>query len=189
MTETVSMDIRSRALELREIINRGNYRYYILDDPELSDAEYDRLMKELISLERQWPDLASPVSPTQRIGAPPGATFDTLNHSLPMLSLDNAFDPGDVMDFDRRVKKLLKAVDPIYYTAEPKLDGVAVEMVYRNGVLEAATTRGDGITGEVVTANVRTIRTVPLVLQTDLQAPDLLEVRGEVFISREGFKR
>ncbi|MCG2753938.1 MAG: NAD-dependent DNA ligase LigA [Desulfobacteraceae bacterium] len=189
MTETVPMDIRSRALELRDIINRGNYRYYILDDPELSDAEYDRLMKELISLERQWPDLASVVSPTQRIGAPPGSTFDTLNHSLPMLSLDNAFDPGDVMDFDRRVKKLLKAVDPIYYTAEPKLDGVAVEMVYRNGVLEAATTRGDGITGEVVTANVRTIRTVPLVLQTDLQSPELLEVRGEVFISREGFKR
>jgi DNA ligase (NAD+) len=106
-----------------------------------------------------------------------------------MLSLDNAFDDGEVLDFDRRVKKLLKTESPVYYTAEPKLDGVAVELVYRNGILEAATTRGDGIIGEVITANVRTIRTVPLALQTPGPAPELLEVRGEVFISREGFKR
>ena len=189
MAASVPTDALERVLELRQILHESNYQYYVLENPELSDAEYDRLMQELIGLERQWPSLISADSPTQRVGSAPAAKFDTIAHSLPMLSLDNAFDDADVIDFHQRVKRSLKTDDAVLYTVEPKLDGVAVELVYRNGILETASTRGDGFIGEVVTGNVRTIRTVPLLLQTRAQIPELLEVRGEVFISREGFRR
>lgn len=176
---------------LRRKLHRHNYRYYVLDDPEISDAEYDRMMQALIDLEALYPDLASPDSPTCRVGAPPLSAFDTVAHSIPMLSLDNGFTANDIMEFDRRVKKNLNTNDEIIYTVEPKLDGVAVELVYENGRLVVASTRGDGVNGEMITPNVKTIQSVPLVFesQTALQIPSRLEVRGEVFISLEGFKR
>ena len=187
MMDSAPVEVKQRVAELRQIINKSNHQYYILDNPELSDAQYDRLMQELMQLETQWPELLTPESPTQRVGAAPLDKFDTVSHTLPMLSLDNAFDDDDIMDFHQRVQKGIGSSASIAYTAEPKLDGVAVELVYENGKLVMASTRGDGITGEVITANVRTIRTVPLVLHGGL-IPELLEVRGEVFISKKGFK-
>ncbi|MFC1516165.1 NAD-dependent DNA ligase LigA [Thermodesulfobacteriota bacterium] len=177
--------------DLRRSLHHHNYRYYVLDDPEISDAEYDRMMQELIALEAAFPRLYSPDSPTQRVGAPPLEKFETVAHSIPMLSLENGFSDQDILDFDRRIKKILKTDDDILYTAEAKLDGVAVELVYENDRLVTASTRGDGVTGELITANVKTIRTVPLILHStgERQMPSHLEARGEVFISREGFRR
>jgi DNA ligase (NAD+) len=177
--------------ELRRALHRHNYRYYVLDDPEISDAEYDRMMQTLLELEAVYPDLASPDSPTCRVGAPPLSSFDTVQHSIPMLSLDNGFTETDIFEFDRRIKKNLKTDEEIAYTVEPKLDGVAVELVYENGRLLTASTRGDGINGEVITPNVKTIQSVPIVLEdgTAPTLPSRLEARGEVFISLEGFKR
>jgi DNA ligase (NAD+) len=175
---------------LRKALHRHNYLYYVMDEPEISDAEYDRMMQTLIELESAYPDLASPDSPTLRVGAPALEKFETVNHSLPMLSLDNAFSDADVIEFDRRIKRNLNLADDIIYTAEPKLDGVAVELVYENGSLVTASTRGDGITGEVITSNVRTIDSVPLILTADNDGiiPARIEVRGEVFISKDGFR-
>jgi len=190
MPERVDPAIIKKAERLREVLHHHNYRYYVLDDPEISDAEYDRLMQELIRLEEQYPGLASPDSPTSRVGAPPLTHFEMVSHSRPMLSLDNAFNDEDILEFDRRIKRQLKGVQEIVYTAEPKLDGVAVELVYENGRLLTASTRGDGVTGELITANVRTIGAVPLVLQSrGMEAvPGRLEARGEVFIGIEAFK-
>lgn len=190
MAESSPSHIRKRVEELRQILNRSNYRYYVLDDPDISDTEYDRLMRELIQLEKKWPDMLHPDSPTQRVGAPPLEKFETVSHTIPMLSLDNAFRESDVMDFDNRVRKLLGDDEPIFYTVEPKMDGVAVELVYENGKLSTASTRGDGIRGEVITTNVRTIKSVPLVLHDEYieSIPEIIEVRGEVFISHEGFR-
>lgn len=191
MSESIPPDIRQRVEALRKTLHHGNYRYYVLDDPDMSDAEYDRLMQELIELEKQWPEIVTPDSPTQRIGAKPVDKFETVEHSIPMLSLDNAFDDAKLAEFDDRVKKLLNLSGPVIYTAEPKMDGAAVELVYEDGRLVTASTRGDGIRGEVITQNVKTIRSVPLVLTSggNRSAPGILEVRGEVFISREGFKK
>lgn len=177
--------------DLRSTLHRHNYRYYVLDDPEISDAEYDRMMQALIELEAAYPDLASPDSPTSRVGAPPLAAFETVAHSIPMLSLDNGFSDADIIEFDRRIKKNLKTDDEVVYTAEPKVDGVAVELVYEYGRLVSASTRGDGLNGEMITPNVKTIRSVPLVLEnkTALPIPSRLEVRGEVFIRLAGFQR
>lgn len=177
--------------DLRRALHRHNYRYYVLNDPEISDSEYDRMLRTLIELETAYPDLASPDSPTCRVGAPPIESFDSVAHSIPMLSLDNAFTDNDITEFDRRVKKNLNTDEEILYTAEPKLDGVAVELVYERGRLITASTRGDGINGELITPNIKTVRSVPLVLGGggDLIVPSRLEVRGEVFISLEGFKR
>jgi DNA ligase (NAD+) len=176
---------------LRKTLHHHNYRYYVLDDPELSDAGYDRMMQELIQLEETYPQLASPDSPSMRVGALPLARFDTISHSVPMLSLDNGFSDAEIIDFDNRVKRNLNTTDDIIYTAEPKMDGVAVELVYENGKLTAASTRGDGVTGELITANVKTIRAAPLLMQTSglLGEPSLLEVRGEVFIGIEAFDK
>ncbi|OEU49376.1 MAG: DNA ligase (NAD(+)) LigA [Desulfobacterales bacterium S3730MH5] len=184
-------DIRKRAAELRQALHRHNYLYYVLDEPEISDAQYDRLMQELISLEATHPELVEPDSPTQRVGALPLERFETVPHSIPMLSLENAFDEEDVLDFDRRVRRFLKQDSPLLYTAEPKMDGVAVEIVYENGRLVEASTRGDGYTGELITQNVRTIKTVPLALlnTVSMKTPSRLEVRGEVFIPIEAFKQ
>ena len=175
---------------LRSQLHHHNYRYHVLDDPEISDAAYDRLMQELIQLESRYQELRRPDSPSARVGAPPLEKFDSAAHSIPMLSLDNAFEDQDILDFDDRVRRFLKTDQQIHYTAEPKLDGVAVELVYLNGGLELATTRGDGTTGEVITTNVKTIGSVPLRLQAseNLSVPARLEVRGEVFIGLEAFK-
>jgi DNA ligase (NAD+) len=174
---------------LRKTLHHHNYRYYVLDDPEISDAGYDRMMQELIRLEKTYPQQSRPDSPSVRVGAPPLTRFDTISHSVPMLSLDNGFNDGEILDFDNRVKRNLNTADDIIYTAEPKMDGVAVELVYENGKLAAASTRGDGVTGELITANVKTIRAVPLLMQTSglARAPSILEVRGEVFIGIEAF--
>jgi DNA ligase (NAD+) len=191
MPENISRQIIQKVEALRKTLHRHNYRYYVLDDPEISDAEYDRLMQELKQLEETYPQLISPDSPTVRVGAPALEKFDTVAHSIPMLSLDNGFNDEDILEFDRRVRRNLDTQDEISYTAEPKMDGVAVELIYENGKLSAASTRGDGVTGELITSNVKTIQTVPLVMQTDSLpvAPTRLEIRGEVFIGLEAFKK
>jgi len=184
-------EILNKAESLRQSLHRHNHRYYVLDDPEISDAEYDRMMQELVALETAYPELASPDSPSARVGAAPSDKFETAEHSLPMLSLDNGFDDSDILDFDRRIKKNLDTDEDILYTAEPKMDGLAVELVYEKGRLITASTRGDGIRGEVITANAKTIRTVPLVLleNKEVKIPAYLEVRGEVFMGLECFRR
>ena len=191
MPQNVNSQIAQKAEALRKALHGHNYRYYVLDDPVISDAEYDRMMQELKQLEENYPHLASPDSPTARVGAPPLEKFHTAAHTVPMLSLDNGFNDEDILDFDRRVKRHLNQESHILYTAEPKLDGVAVELVYEDGKLITASTRGDGFTGEVITTNVKTIKSVPLVMQTDVLSPipSKLEIRGEVFIGLEAFRQ
>ena len=191
MPQTISPQIIQKVNDLRKALHRHNFRYYVIDDPEISDAEYDRMMQELKRLEADYPQLASPDSPTARVGAPPLEKFETASHTIPMLSLDNAFNDEDILEFDRRVRRNLNTRDEVLYTAEPKMDGVAVELIYENGKLVTATTRGDGLTGEVITRNVKTIQTVPLVMQADglTALPSRLEVRGEVFIGVEAFRK
>ncbi|BCX88429.1 DNA ligase (NAD+) [Methylomarinovum tepidoasis] len=183
----VPEEIRRRVEQLRREIEYHNYRYYVLDEPVISDAEYDALMAQLRRLEEQYPELITPDSPTQRIGAPPSEAFAPVRHEVPMLSLDNAFSDEDVIDFDRRVRERL-GVEQVLYSCEPKLDGLAVSILYEHGSLTRAATRGDGYTGEDVTANVRTIRSVPLRLRGS-GWPERFEVRGEVFMPIEGFKK
>lgn len=172
---------------LRRDIRHHNHRYYVLDDPEISDAEWDRLLLRLRALEAAHPELVTPDSPTQRVGAAPAEEFAEIRHRLPMLSLDNAFSDEDVVGFDRRARERLGRETQFEYSAEPKLDGLAIAVTYENGVLVRAATRGDGTTGEDVTANVRTIASLPLRLSGD--APPLLEARGEVFMPIAGFER
>jgi DNA ligase (NAD+) len=191
MSGNLNPQIVQKVAALRKALHRHNYRYYILDNPEISDAEYDRMMQELKQLEENNPQLTSPDSPTARVGAAPLEKFDAVAHTIPMLSLDNGFNDEDILEFDRRVKRNLDTQGNILYTAEPKMDGVAVELIYENGKLATASTRGDGLTGEVITANVKTIKAVALVMQTDsLSAiPSRLEIRGEVFIGLDAFKK
>jgi len=177
-----------RAHELRELLDRYNYRYHALDDPEVPDAEYDRLMVELRAIEAQHPDLATPDSPTQRVGATPVAAFGAVRHRVPMLSLDNAFSEQEVRDFDRRIRDRLPKIGVIRYSAEPKLDGLAISARYERGLFVQGATRGDGETGEEVTQNLRTIAALPLKLRGE-GIPRDLEVRGEVFMPLKGFER
>ncbi|MHC1566972.1 MAG: NAD-dependent DNA ligase LigA [Candidatus Syntropharchaeia archaeon] len=179
-------EIKERIEKLRKEINRHNYLYYVLDSPEISDAEYDRLMRELEELERKYPEFITPDSPTQRIGAPPLEEFKTVEHRIPMLSLSSLFSEEEVRDFDRRIKNLLDT-EKVEYVAEPKIDGLAVELVYENGIFTIGSTRGDGYRGEDITQNLRTIRSIPLRLLTD-NPPSLLEVRGEVYMPIEEFR-
>jgi len=176
--------------ELRETIESHNFAYYVLNDPAVPDAEYDRLMRRLQTLESENPALVSRDSPTQRVGIRPIGEYDEVQHQIPMLSLDNAFNESELLDFDRRVRERLRSDGPepgdIEYVAEPKLDGTAVSLRYENGVLGLGATRGDGTTGEDITHNVRTISAVPLRLRGDT-IPQMLEVRGEVFMPKEGF--
>jgi len=185
------MDKVSEIEKLREEIRHHNHRYYSLDDPEISDAEYDRVFRRLLALEQQHPELVTPESPTQKVGARPQKAFSEVKHSLPMLSLENSVSDQDLRDFDTRVKRFLGNDSPVEYTVEPKIDGLAVELVYENGVLTVASTRGDGFTGENVTQNIKTILTIPLTLtqkKNALPPPDLLEVRGEVYMELEAFE-
>ena len=179
---------RKRAAELRAEINYHNYRYYVLDAPIVSDAQYDKLLRELQEIEAQHPELITPDSPTQRVGAAPSKEFGEVRHSSPMTSLDNAFSDEEVAEWDRRVHKGLETDGNVAYTAEPKFDGTSVSLCYENGVLVQAGTRGDGTTGEDVTVNVRTIKTVPLHLQGE-GWPKVVEVRGEVVIPKQDFER
>jgi DNA ligase (NAD+) len=178
----------ARVLELKQTLDRYNHRYHALDDPEVPDAEYDRLMLELRGLETEHPHLLTPDSPTQRVGATPVAAFGTVKHRLAMLSLDNAFNDEEVRDFDRRIRERLAREGPIRYSAEPKLDGLAISARYESGVFVQGATRGDGETGEDITQNLRTIKALPLKLRTD-SPPRVLEVRGEVFMPLAGFER
>ena len=176
----------ARAAELRRQLEHHNYRYYVLDDPEVSDAEYDRLLNELKQIEADNPDLNTPDSPTQRVGTTPVSELQEAVHTTPMLSLDNAFTDEDLINFDRRVRERLETDKIIEYVAEPKLDGLAMSFRYENGKLVRAATRGDGMKGEDVTHNVRTIKAVPTQLRG--KAPDVIDVRGEVFMTLAGFK-
>lgn len=183
MTEAAA----ARAAELRAQIAQHDYHYYVLDEPLIPDAEYDRLMQELRALEGAHPELIRPDSPTQRVSGTPNATFGEVVHQVPMLSLDNAFTEEDLQAFDRRIHERLGVAGELDYVAEPKLDGLAVTVIYRDGLLERSATRGDGVRGEDVTANVRTIRAVPQRLRG--QAPALLEARGEIFMPLARFER
>lgn len=180
---------------LKGEINYHNYRYYVLDSPEVTDAEYDRLMRRLEELEAKFPSLVTPDSPTQRVGAAPLEAFGTVKHTIPMLSLKNASSVKEAIDFDESIKRLLKMDlnEDIEFAVEPKLDGLAVELVYEDGLFTKGSTRGDGYTGEDVTLNLRTVRTIPLHLAPDIKKkvspPKRLEVRGEVFLPLDSFKK
>jgi DNA ligase (NAD+) len=190
-------DPKDSIAELRRQIQQHNHRYYVLDEPSIPDAEYDKLLRQLQQLESEHPDLITPDSPTQRVGATPMAAFGQVRHEVPMLSLGNGFDEDDLRDFDRRVREGLDlprdlfgnatANDTITYSCEPKLDGLAVSILYENGLLVRGATRGDGGTGEDITANIRTVRNIPLKLEGS-GWPARLEVRGEVYMSRAGFE-
>ena len=201
-------DIKKEIEELRDKVNFHNYRYYVLDSPVISDAEYDRLMRRLEGLEARYPNLITPDSPTQRIGAKPLEAFGTVTHTIPMLSLNNAFTEEEAKEFDDRVKKLLKISQEsevrgqeIEYVAEPKIDGLAIELVYEDGRFTAGSTRGDGYTGEDVTQNLKTIRSIPMRLQKEsgvrsqksegkiYPLPKRLEVRGEAFLPLKAFEK
>lgn len=180
--------VEKEIVRLRKEINEHNYNYHVLDQPLISDSIYDKLFQQLKLLEKEHPDLITPDSPTQRVGAAPLKEFAEVKHAIPMLSLDNAFDDQDILDFDQRVRDRLKIHTPIEFCCEPKLDGVAISIRYENGLLVQAATRGDGATGEDVTENIKTLSMVPLKLRQE-NPPKVLEVRGEVFMSKSGFEK
>jgi len=182
MARSVAQEIESLRAQLRE----HNYRYHVLDEPSIPDAAYDRLMRRLQELEAEHPEFLTEDSPTQRVGDAPLSEFSQVEHEMPMLSLDNAFSAEELQDFEGRLQDRLKSTDAIEYACEPKLDGIAVSLLYRDGVLERGATRGDGRTGEDITHNVRTIPSIPLHLLGE-GYPALLEVRGEVYMPRAGF--
>ena len=174
---------------LRKQINDHNYQYYVLDNPIISDGEYDKLLKELELIENKYPQYITPESPTQRIGAKPINSFGTITHRITMMSLANAMSEDELRAFDERIKKRLSAPKEIEYVVEPKLDGLAVELIYENGKFVNGSTRGDGNTGEDITSNLKTINSIPLILRDDIvPLPDLVEVRGEVFIRKNDFQ-
>ncbi|QUG74858.1 NAD-dependent DNA ligase LigA [Erwinia sp. E602] len=180
--------VHDQLTHLRTLLRHHEYQYHVLDAPEVPDAEYDRLLGELRALEAEHPELITPDSPTQRVGAAPLAAFGQVRHEVPMLSLDNAFDEESYLAFNKRVQDRLKSSDEVTFCCELKLDGLAVSLLYENGLLVRAATRGDGTTGEDITSNVRTIRAIPLVLRGE-QIPARLEVRGEVFMPQDGFEK
>ena len=187
MSDTLEQ-ARKKVAELRNTLNEYNYHYYVLDDPSIPDAVYDRDMQSLIALEKQYPSLQSPNSPSQKVGGEALSAFEQVTHDVPMLSLDNAFDEESLLAFEKRLKDRIKDTSSLHFSCEPKLDGLAVSILYENGELVRAATRGDGQVGENITANVRTISNVPLTLRGDAH-PDRVEVRGEVFMPREGFAK
>ena len=182
----MNVDVRKKVETLRKQLDHHNYRYYVLDDPEVADQEYDTLLRELQKLEQNHPELVTHDSPTQRVGARPLEAFGSVDHRLPMLSLENAMSDEELIAFDERVKKGLDVDKSIEYVAELKMDGLAVELVYENGTFVRGSTRGDGFTGEGITQNLRTVRAIPLKLR-DQKWPSSFEVRGEVFMDKQGF--
>ncbi|MCX8042107.1 MAG: NAD-dependent DNA ligase LigA, partial [Thermodesulfobacteriaceae bacterium] len=191
----IPSEVIERVKKLREEIEYHNYRYYVLDSPVISDAEYDALMRELKELENQYPELITPDSPTQRVGFKPAEGFKEVPHAEPMLSLDDAMNENEVIEFDKRIKRFLglSENEPIEYTVEPKIDGVAVELTYENGVLTVASTRGDGYVGEEITNNVKTIKTIPLKIRKFAEdAPEIpirVDIRGEIYLNKEEFEK
>lgn len=184
---SIPQTIVERAQQLRAEIEQHNYRYYVLDNPTIPDAEFDKLFRELEALEKIYPELLSPDSPTQRVGSTPASAFSQVTHRVPMLSLNNAFENDEVAAFDRRVREGL-GIEVVEYAVEPKFDGLAISLVYENGLLVQGATRGDGYTGEDVTANLRTVRAIPLRIEM-YNPPRLLEVRGEVLMLKADFER
>ena len=183
-------DIENRIIELRRTINDHNYNYYVLDNPIISDIEYDTLLRELDTLETKRPDLITTDSPTQRVGAAPLEAFTSVEHSIPMLSLENAMNSDELIAYYDRTKKGLGEIGDIQFVAEPKLDGIGVELIYQDGALIRGLTRGDGTMGEDITQNIKTIRSIPLALRNDKRNfPNLLEVRGEVFMLKKDFQK
>ncbi len=186
MTVKTSSTIEVQINKLRDQINEHNYRYYVLNDPRVSDAEFDQLFQKLKDLEEQYPELITSDSPTQRVGAKPQKEFSEVKHAVPMLSLENGFTDEDIFNFNQRIQDRLHTTEAIEYVCEPKLDGLAVTLIYENGVLVRAATRGDGETGEDITENIRTIQMVPLHLR-GTNFPRVIEVRGEVYMPKKGF--
>ena len=183
-------DLENRIIELRRTINDHNYNYYVLDNPIISDIEYDTLLRELDTLETKRPDLITTDSPTQRVGAAPLEAFTSVEHSIPMLSLENAMNSDELIAYYDRTKKGLGEIGDIQFVAEPKLDGIGVELIYQDGLLIRGLTRGDGTMGEDITQNIKTIRSIPLALRNDKRNfPNLLEVRGEVFMLKKDFQK
>lgn len=183
----ISTSAEQEVAELSQQLNEHNHKYYVLDNPSIPDAEYDRLLRRLQQLETEYPELQRPDSPSQRVGAAPLSAFGQIQHSIPMLSLDNAFDDEEFSAFDQRLKDRLKIDDEIEFACEPKLDGIALSLRYESGLLTQAATRGDGQTGEDITQNVKTIGSVPLKLNGQ-NIPPVLEVRGEVYMPKAGFE-
>jgi DNA ligase (NAD+) len=177
-------DAARRAAELRAAINEANHRYHVLDQPSIADSEYDALMRELQQLEAEHPDLVTPDSPTQRVGAPPSSQFASVRHPQPMLSLANARNEAELRAWAERLERLLDG-DPFQLVSEPKIDGLAVSLVYQDGLLARGATRGDGVTGEDVTPNLRTVRTIPL----RIPHTGMVEVRGEIYLPLSGFEQ
>src|SRR5579864_7130565 len=173
-----------RARELRREIEEANYRYYVLDDPQLADADYDQLLRELLDLEDRYPEIRAPDSPTQRVGAAASERFAPYEHHVPMLSLANAMSEEELRAFDERARKA--AGGPVEYVCELKIDGLAIALDYERGAMVRGGTRGDGRTGEDVTPNLRTIKSIPLRLR---ESPAFVEVRGEVFLSKSDFEK
>jgi DNA ligase (NAD+) len=188
LTEIVSNEaLSNRVTGLHNALHQANHAYYVLDDPSIPDAEYDRLFHQLKKIEQDYPQFFSEDSPTQRVGAAPLSQFDQVQHEVPMLSLDNAFNDRDMHDFNRRVQERLRTDEDILYACEPKLDGIAVSLLYENGLLVRAATRGDGATGENITQNIKTVASIPLKLM-GAGHPPILEVRGEVYMPKSGFE-
>src|SRR6516162_11666 len=191
MAKAAPKSVKREIEQLREKLRYHEYRYHVLDDPEISDAAYDRLLAKLKELEAAHPELVTADSPTARVGAAPREGFQTVRHTRPMLSLDNAFSFDALRDFDRRVREGVGRND-IEYIAEHKFDGFSISLIYEDGVLARGVTRGDGSTGEDVTPNVRTIRSVPLLVADDLRkkakVPASFEVRGEIMMTRKAFE-
>jgi DNA ligase (NAD+) len=182
----------ARINELVCQLNEHAYRYYVLSQPSVSDAEYDELFRELQSLENEHPDMVRSDSPTQRVGGAPLSGFKTIQHRIPMLSLDNAMNESELVEFDDQVRRFLAKeglpLDAVEYTFEFKFDGVAVSLTYENGMLSQAATRGDGTTGEDVTSNIRTIKAIPLKLRRDPEPSGIMEIRGEVLFRKKEFE-
>jgi len=185
---SIDASVREQVEALHQQLHQANYDYYVLDNPSLPDAEYDRLFHELKAIETKYPELLTSDSPTQRVGAAPLSQFDPVQHEVPMLSLDNAFNAQDMKDFERRIHDRLRSTDVVEYACEPKLDGIAVSLLYEKGLLVRAATRGDGTTGENITQNIKTVPSIPLKLRGE-GYPDVLEVRGEVYMPKAGFER
>ncbi len=186
-SETTNLPVEQEIQQLRTQLRHHNYQYYVLDNPELPDVDYDRLFRRLQALESEHPEFYSDDSPTQRVGAAPLTAFTQVSHEMPMLSLDNAFDDDELQAFNRRIRERLNTTDDIEYACEPKLDGIAVSLLYRDGLLVRGATRGDGTTGEDITQNVKTVRSIPLRLLGD-DYPAMLEVRGEIYMPKASFE-
>src|SRR5213596_2324501 len=187
MATRMQKDVQARLDDLREQVNHHLHRYHVLDEPEVSDSDYNRLYDQLKALEEEHPDLITPDSPTQRVGAPPSERFRKVEHLTRMGSLEKVTDDESLLKWADDVRKRLDSDDPVAYVIEPKIDGLAINLTYEGGVFTRGATRGDGVQGEDVTVNLRTIKTVPLRMLGD-DIPSLLEVRGEVYMPLSGFR-